>query len=153
MNKYKNIKIKNMKQLYNFILERYSKNLINEKLTLNNQSKLKTDYIKKLFSLYDKYCDRYGNSDNVGGVIVGGLCYILHKWNNDGEPCDNNKTSKRVNNYILNDTYVTGYTDLTQVSYNNYEKALYKNIEIVIDYLDSHDELFNKPNNGYFTLQ
>ena len=134
--------MKKNKQLYESIMKDVSK-IIKKHLNENNN-------INKLYSY--TYCDNYGNSDTVGGVIIGGLCYILNRWNNDGEPCEDNDKSIRINNYIINDTYISDYIDLTQVSYNNYENALYKNIEIVLNYLDEHKELFNKPNNGYFTL-
>ena len=134
----------NKRRLYESIMNDISK-IIKKHLNESN------NYINKLYNLCNQYCDRYGNSDTVGGVIVGGLCYILNRWNNNGDTCDNNKC-KRVNNYIINDVVIRNYIDLTQVSYNNYGNALYKNIEIVLDYLDEHNELYNEPNNGYFTL-
>ena len=138
-----------MKTLVDFISE--------SSFTRNRSHDRRNNDLKdKLYEYVDKYCDSQdGTSDNVGGAIAGALAYMLGRWRNDGDTCDNNDRVKRANKYLCDDTellmYSEKFSDLTLISVNNYEKSLYANISVALDYFEEHPEIF-KEKNTYFNL-
>ena len=138
-----------MKKLVDFISE--------STFTKNGSHMRKNNDIRdELYEYVDKYCDpRDGTSDNVGGAIAGALAYMLGRWRNDGNTCENNNRVKRANRYLCDDTellmYSEKFSDLERVSYHNYEKYLYDNISVAVDYFEEYPEIF-KEKNTYFNL-
>jgi len=111
----------------------------------------------ELNSLYDTYCcirgQKQGESDNVGGTIVGILMYMLGKFYNDGLTCENSSKISWVNDYLCCKTDLTDYKEfinLGRCPRKYYEKCLWVNINIALKYLRANKDLFLKPETQFY---
>ncbi len=145
-----------MKSLINFIDEK-------RQHTLPKLSKEEIQRIQnELDELYSEYCckrgQKEGESDNVGGTIVGALMYMLGRWKNDGDTCENNRRIERANDYLCSYInlckYSYEFSDLsfvTNVNKSQYENSLWHNIKVALDYLKENENLFTEKET-YFKL-
>lgn len=131
-----------MKNLVDFISE--------SMFTRNRAHSRRNNALKdKLYEYVDKYCDSHNvTSNNVGGTIAGALAYMLDKWTNGKNTCKDDDSVERANKYLCDDTelltYSENFSDLSLVSGLNYEKTLYTNINVALDYFDEHPEIFKE---------
>ena len=126
---------------------------ISESMFTRNRSRIRNNNVIKdeLYEYVDKYCDsKDGTSDNVGGAIAGALAYMLNKWINGKNTCEDDDSVERANKYLCDDTkllyYSEHFSDLAYVQPGKYEKLLYTNINVALDYFDEHPEIFKEKN-------
>lgn len=121
---------------------------ITEKQLTRTQEEI-DDYFDKL---YGKLVPEQGKADTVAGEIVRALCRINYRWFNDGDYAGYGYGMETAGSAC---TYLTVFDEIEPyiVTILNivddedaYEKALLALSNVVINYLESHKELFTEKN-------
>lgn len=110
-------------------------------------------YIEDLF---DKLVPAAGKAETVAGEIIRAICKITYRWFNDGDYAGYGYGMETAGSAC---TYLTGFDEIEPHIYTllnivddeeSYEKALLALSNVVINYLESHKELFSEKNEEDF---
>jgi hypothetical protein len=103
-------------------------------------------------SLFDKLVPASGKADTVAGEIIRAICRITYRWFNDGDYAGYGYGMETAGSAC---TYLTGFDGIENHVYtlldivdddDAYEKALLVLSNAIIDYLETHKELFDEAN-------
>ena len=103
---------------------------------------------------FDKLIPECGKADTVAGEILRAMCRINYRWYNDGDYAGYGygiETAGSACTYLIGfsdlEWYVETLLNITPDHDDAYEKALIELCSAIIDYLESHKDLFDESNN------
>jgi hypothetical protein len=103
---------------------------------------------------FDKLIPECGKADTVAGEILRAMCRINYRWYNDGDYAGYGygiETAGSACTYLIGfsdlEWYVETLLNITPDHDDAYEKALIELCSAIIDYLESHKDLFDEANN------
>lgn len=149
----------NNKALYEKIMRNVAKE-VKKTLTQLNESwgGLSPEDDEKWNKMFDEFVPSEGKCDTVGGEILRAMSRIVYRWYNDGDTVDEyygseHNLCKGANYYLMDN--VPGFESLEShnlagYSKDEYDTAVCERLKFVFDYLVSHPEVFETPNDVDF---